>query len=180
MIYIALLRGINLAGHRQVAMADLRVTLTGIGLEDVRTVLNSGNVVFRAKKRAPGQLERLLEATTASRLGLATDYFVRTAEEWSAVIERNPFTSEATRDPSRLLVTFLKQPVPAGAIQALASANPGRERLHASGRELFIVFPDGVGRSPLSPLLTPKRLGGPCTGRNWNTVLKVAAAARSQ
>lgn len=177
MIYIALLRAVNLAGYRQVAMGDLRSLATRLGFEEARTLLQSGNLVFRTRTRSTSQLERLLETEMEQQLGLQTEFFVRTPEEWQAAIDQNPFREEAERDPSHLVVTFLKQ-APAGkTVEALQAAVPGRERIHASGRHLYIVFPDGIGRSKLTSVFTEKRLGTRGTARNWNTVLKLAAAA---
>jgi len=97
--YVALLRGINVGGHKPVAMADLRDLLTQLGLADARSLLQSGNLVFGANGRTAAQLERLLEAEAEKRLGLQTDFFIRTAKEWKGVVAHNPFRKEATRDP---------------------------------------------------------------------------------
>ncbi len=107
-IYLALLRAINLAGHKPVAMADLRELLTKLGFTDVRSALQSGNLVFRSKARSTSQIERLLESDAEKRLALQTDFFVRTAEQWKEVIANNPFRQEAERDPSHLVAFFLK------------------------------------------------------------------------
>ena len=97
------LRAINLAGHKPVAMADLRELLTKLGFTDVRSALQSGNLVFRSKARSTSQVERLLESNAEKRLALQTDFFVRTAEQWKEVIANNPFRQEAERDPSHLV-----------------------------------------------------------------------------
>src|SRR5574341_1527206 len=97
--YIALLRGINVGGHKLVAMADLRDLLTRLGFADARSLLQSGNLVFRSEKRTAAQLERLLQAEVEKRLRLRTEFFVRTAAEWKALVARNPFREAAERDP---------------------------------------------------------------------------------
>src|SRR5512134_634232 len=106
--YIALLKGINIAGHKRVAMADLRALVTRLGLADARTLLQSGNLVFRGDGRTPAQLERQLEAEIERRLGVETAFFVRTAREWGTVIARNPFADAARRDPGHLVVMALR------------------------------------------------------------------------
>lgn len=179
MRYVALLRAVNLAGLRKVAMADLRAVARHAGLEDPRTLLQSGNLVFAARKRPAAALERLLEEETVERLGLRTDFVVRSADEWEEVVGRNPFTREAQNDPGHLLVVFLKQPVRKSAVEAATAAYTGPEIVHAAGRELYIVFPEGVGRSKLPGRLTEARLGTRGTGRNWNTVLKLRDALRA-
>jgi uncharacterized protein (DUF1697 family) len=173
--YIALLRAVNVAGHRPVAMEDLRALLAQLGLADARALLQSGNLVFSATARPAVQLERLLEAETKKRLGLETDFFVRTAKEWRALVDANPFRAEARRDPAHMLVLFLRDATSATKVAALRAAITGRERVQAPGRELYAVYPDGVGRSRLTSALVEKALGTRATGRNWNTVLKLAA-----
>lgn len=175
--YIALLRGINVGGHNQVAMADLRDLLTQLGLVDARSLLQSGNLVFGANGRAAAQLERLLEAEAAKRLGLETDFFVRTAQEWNSVVAHNPFPKEAARDPGHLVTMFLKDAPTTAKVKALQAAITGPEVVGAAGKQLYIVYKDGIGRSRLTNAVIDKQLGTRGTGRNWNTVLKLAAVA---
>ena len=176
--YVALLRGINVGGNKMVPMAALRVALEKMGLSDVRTVLQSGNVIFRFAARASGTLERSLEDEVEKRLKCRADIHVRTATEWHDVVARNPFTEEAQSDPGHLLVIFFKAPIDTAKAKALQAVIPGRERIHADGRQLYVVFPDGVGTSKL-PRLVDRHLAASGTGRNWNTVLKLSALAGS-
>ena len=176
-IHFALLRGINVGGHKQVSMADLRDLLTRLGLADVRSLLQSGNLVFHANGRTPAQLERLLEEKTVKRLGLQTDFFVRTAKQWKDVVAHNPFSEEAARDPAHLLVMFLKDAPSAVGVKALQAAITGPEVVRAGGKHLYIVYPAGIGRSRLTNAVIDKQLGTRGTGRNWNTVLKLDALA---
>jgi uncharacterized protein (DUF1697 family) len=176
-IHIALLRGVNVGGHKQISMADLRDLLTQLGLAEVRSLLQSGNLVFGATGRTSAQLERLLETEAEKRLALTTDFFVRTAKEWKDLVEGNPFRKEAARDPGHLVVMFLKDASSATGVKALQEAITGREVVAAAGKHLYIVYPDGIGRSRLTNAVIDKRLGTRGTGRNWNTVLKLAALA---
>jgi uncharacterized protein (DUF1697 family) len=171
--YVALLRGINVGGNQMIAMAALRAALAEIGLGDVRTLLQSGNVVFRARARAPDKLEALLEKATGARFGFTPAYHVRTADEWRAVVEANPFPREATADPGHLLVTFFKTPLDPEKVRALQAAITGRELVRSDGRQLYMIYPDGVGASKAA-LLVDKVLGVRGTARNWNTVMKLA------
>jgi uncharacterized protein (DUF1697 family) len=172
--YVALLRGINVGGNKMVSMAELRVALEKMGLSDVRTLLQSGNVVFRSGARAGATLEQSLERELEKRLKCQADFHIRTATEWQNVVARNPFPEEAGADPSRLLVMFFKAPLDKVKVKALQAAIPGRERVHADGRHLYAVFPDGQGTSKLPPMID-RMLGARGTGRNWNTVLKLSA-----
>jgi uncharacterized protein (DUF1697 family) len=177
--YIALLRGINVGGRRSVAMSDLHDWLADLGFADARSLLQSGNLVFRSNARKPAELERLLEAEAANRLKLQTDFLVRTAKDWKAVVARNPFHDEAERDPAHLVVTFLKsRPTPKN-VDALQAAISGPEIFRADGRQAYIVFPAGIGNSRLTNTLIEKTLDTRGTARNWNTVLKLAALAEA-
>jgi len=174
--YIGLLRAINLGSHNKIAMSDLRDIVTGLGMQDARTLLQSGNVVFRSNLRSATKVEQLLEQALEEHLGRATDVFVRTGDELKTVIGSNPFPEFAGRDPSHLVVVFLKAPASQPAVAALQKAIPGREEVRADGRHMYIVYPDGIGRSRLGTLPEAK-IASRGTARNWNTVLKLAALA---
>jgi uncharacterized protein (DUF1697 family) len=174
--YVALLRAVNVA-KTQVAMAELREVLGGMGLTAVRTLLQSGNVIFASGARNAAQLERLMEAEAKRRMALETDFFVRSAAEWKELVASNPFPRQAKADPAHLLVMFLKEAPAAEAVHALQAAVAGRELVRAVGKQAYIVYPDGIGRSRLTGALVEKKLATRGTGRNWNTVLKLAALA---
>ena len=174
-ISIALLRGINVGGHNAIAMAALRKLAADLGFSGVATLLQSGNLVFNAGKRNGSALESLLERETAERLGVAVDYIVRSASEWKDVVAGNPFPEQAKNDPGHLVVMFLKTAPPATSVAALRASIVGRETLHGSGKQLYVVYPDGMGRSKLTSTLIEKKLGTRGTARNWNTVLKLLA-----
>lgn len=172
---IALLRGVNVGGHKAVKMAALRQCLTEVGCTEVQTLLQSGNVVFRSGRGAGVGLERWLEGVLEAQLGIRADIFVRTPEEWESVIEANPFRAEASRDPARLIAMCFKGKPASSAVDALRSGIAGPERIHAAGRELYIVYPNGMGQSRLTTSLIDSKLGLRGTARNWNTVLKLGA-----
>jgi uncharacterized protein (DUF1697 family) len=174
--YVALLRGINVGGNKLIAMAELRVVLAAMGLADVRTLLQSGNVVFRAPAQASGKLEARLETEAGKRFGFAPDFHVRTAGEWREVVRANPFPKEASADPGHLLVSFYKAPLDIALVKALQAAITGPEIVRCSGRHLYMTFPNGVGTSKAA-VLVDRMLGVRGTARNWNTVTKLAALA---
>jgi uncharacterized protein (DUF1697 family) len=173
--YVALLRAVNVAGT-SVAMSDLRDVCGGLRLEGTRSLLQSGNLVFRARARSGAELERKLEAAVAKLLGLETDFLVRTADEWAKIVARNPFRAEAKDDPAHLVVVCFKKAVGAAAVKALQAGITGPEVVKADGTHAYITYPDGIGRSRLTGALIEKRLDARGTARNWNTVLKLAAA----
>jgi uncharacterized protein (DUF1697 family) len=176
--HIALLRGINVGGHRSVGMTDLRAFLMQLGFEDVRSLLQSGNLVFQSRSRTGAELERFLEAEAVKRFAIEIDFFVRTPEEWKSIIRQNPFRKEAELDPGQLLVLALKSPPSAEYVTALQEEIKGPELVHAKGKQLYAFYPDGVGRSRLTNAVIERKLGR-CTGRNWNTVLKLATLSKS-
>jgi uncharacterized protein (DUF1697 family) len=177
-VQIALLRAINVGGIK-VSLADLRALLADLGFPDVQTLLNSGNAVFRSKNKTGTTLETFLETAFAKRTGSQTDFFVRSVEEWKSIIARNPFTEEAKRDPGHLLVVVLKRAPTSQEVEALRAAVTGPEIFQADGKQAYVYYSAGVGASKLTTKLIEKKLGTPNTGRNWNTVLKLAALAES-
>jgi uncharacterized protein (DUF1697 family) len=175
--FIALLRGINVGGHKPVAMSDLKAMLAKLGFKDARSILQSGNLIFRSDSDDSHDLESMLEAETHKRLGVQADFLTRSAKEWKGIVERNPFRKEAEADPGHLVVMFLKTAPKANEVSAAQDAIVGRETLRADGRQMYIVYPDGIGRSRLTNVLLEKKLGARGTARNWNTVLKLLTVA---
>ena len=174
-VQVALLRAINVGGRNLVAMADLRDLLQALGIADAHTLLQSGNVIFQHDRRRSAELERWLETETERRLAVRADYFVRTSAEWASVVACNPFQREAERDPGHLVVMFLKDAPRKTDVAAIQSAIKGPEVVRADGRQAYITYPAGIGRSKLTNMLIEEKLGCRATGRNWNTVLKLAA-----
>ena len=174
---IALLRGINVGGHKKVAMSDLRDFVAALGFADVRSLLQTGNIVFSGGAATGAGLERLLEVEAETQLDLKTAFFVRTARQLSNVIDRNAFAEAARRDPTHLVVLFLKDVPKPAAVKALRAAIDGPETVSADGKQLYAVYPAGIARSRLTNKLIEGKLGTRGTGRNWNTVLKLAALA---
>ncbi|MGH6977413.1 MAG: DUF1697 domain-containing protein [Stellaceae bacterium] len=177
-IHIALLRAVNVGG-RTIAMAELKAMITALGFTNARTLLQSGNVVFDSAGKTGAALETLLEAETEKRLKLHADYLVRTIEEWRAIVANNPFLREAKNDPSHLLAIPLKSAPKRTDLAALNAAIKGRETVRAKGRELYAVYPDGIGRSKLTIALIEKKLNMRGTGRNWNTMRKLLEMAET-
>jgi uncharacterized protein (DUF1697 family) len=175
-IHLALLRAVNVGGRNPLRMAELCALLIELGFVEVRSLLQTGNLVFRSKAEAPtgAELEEFLEAQTAQRHNLRTDFFVRTDKEWKQVIANNPFREEAKRDPSHLLVIFLKRIPSAKEAEQVQAAITGPEIVRVNGREVYIVYPAGIGRSRVTNAFVERKLGTRGTARNWNTVLKLA------
>ncbi|MCI4328677.1 MAG: DUF1697 domain-containing protein [Thermoplasmata archaeon] len=165
---IGLLRAVNVGGQGAVPMAGLRAELTRRKFEEVRTVLQSGNLVFREPKSPGPKVERELEDAI-------DEAFVRSAAEWAEIRRHNPFPKEAVADPGHLILVCLKTVPAAPALAALRSAIRGRETVELRGRDLYAVYPDGMGTSRLTMAVLESKLGTRATARNWNTVAKIAA-----
>lgn len=169
-VLVSMLRGINVGGHNKVNMGELRSLYESLGLQDAQTYVQSGNVVFRTKERNLAALAKRIEEGIERRFGFRVDVIVRTASELRDVIARNPFAKRRAVDPGKLLVTFLANHPSAQARDQVLKINIYPEELHIDGREVYIYFPDGMGRSKLSWPTIGKKLGTTGTGRNWNSV----------
>ena len=176
---ISFLRGVNVGGHRLIKMDDLRKLCESCGLSQVQTYVQSGNVVFHAPAKDVARVSARMEKAIEQACGFHADVFVRTAEEMRDVIRRNPFAAQAETDPNRVLVTFLAA-VPGAAARARALAVPCvPEELRIDGREVYIYYPNGVGRAKLSLTVLERALGIPGTGRNWNSIKRLSAMAEA-
>src|SRR5690606_22653908 len=176
-VHIALLRAVNLGRHNKIEMADLRAVATGLGLGGVQSLLQTGNLVFDGGRASPAALERRLERALDAELGLSTEVFVRTEGEWKAMIAGNPFSREAADDPSHMVVLRLKAAPGSAPLAALRESIDGRERVDTVGRHAYLVYPDGIGTSRLTLGRIERKLGTHGTGRNWNTIVKLATLA---
>jgi uncharacterized protein (DUF1697 family) len=173
--HIVLLRGINVGGHRRVAMADLRALLAALGYANVRTHLQSGNVVLESRD-APARLKRVVERGLVDELGVDVEVFVRTRDELARVIAYDPLGS-IVDNPSRYLVSFLSGAPDAAGVMGADAGDVGPERFVVHGRELYAWHPAGVHNSKLAKLLSERRLGVTATARNWNTVTRLLELA---
>jgi uncharacterized protein (DUF1697 family) len=173
--HLAFLRGINVGGKNLIAMAELRALLESLDFANVKTLLQSGNIVFDGGRKTGAALEKFLEAESSKKFGRDVDYHVRTAAEWRSIIERNPFPSEAENDPGHLLVMVFKHAPAVKNVKALEAAIKGPEYLQFDGRNGYFVYPAGVGTSRLTAAVIDRILGLRGTARNWNTTLKLAA-----
>ncbi len=174
---IVLLRGINLGPSNRIAMPALRDLLTAAGFDDVRTYLQSGNVVL-SSDAAPEQLARDCERLINESFGLAIEVLARTRDELAAVVERNPL-GEVAVDPKRYQVSFMSAEPDPAALSSCAALAASGEQLVAIGRELYAWHPAGIGRSKMWAKLAGAALGVTATARNWSTVTALLALAET-
>jgi len=173
-----MLRGVNVGGHNKIKMDALRTLYESLGLRDPQTHIQSGNVIFRTEERDMVRLARRIEDAIERRVGFRPSVIVRTAAELRDVIARNPFAKRRGLDPRKLLVSFLVSDPGPEARDKVLSIKPDPEELRIDGRELYVYFPHGMGRSKLPPVLD-RTLKTPATARNWNSVTRMLEIAES-
>jgi len=170
---VSLFRGINVGGNRIVPMKELKSLHEALGFRDVVTYIQSGNVVFSSDKTDPAQLASQIEESFAQKFGFRSQVIVRTSTELEETIANNPFQNSPEKEPNRILVLFLATRSESGALEDLKKPYNGPEEMYLIGQELFIYYPEGMGRSKLTLPLIEKKLNTAGTGRNWNTVLRL-------
>ena len=173
--HILLLRGINLARRNRIAMPELREALESAGFDDVRTYLQSGNVVLSSTAKAD-DVARKAQRLIAKEFGLDIALVVRTRAQLAQVVERNPLQKVA-KNPKRYQVSFLDRKPTREVLSQIEEAAAPAERVVAIGREIYAWHPEGIGRSRLWTLLAGQRLGVTATARNWTTVTKLLTLA---
>jgi len=170
--FVSLFRGINVGG-RVVKMDELKALHEALGLKNVLTYIQSGNVVFSSDEADPAQLQRQIENSFQQKFGFRSAVIVRSSTELQAIIEKNPFQGQPDKESKWVVVTFLAARPDDAAQEALRTAYLGPEQIFIIGQEMYIYYPDGIGRSKLSNSLIEKKLKTSGTARNWNTVLQL-------
>jgi uncharacterized protein (DUF1697 family) len=172
--YVALLRGVNVGGARKLPMKELVPALEELGLEDVETYIQSGNVVFRGptgKAKLTTQLEQAIE----QRFGLDVTVMLRTAAELKKLVGANPYVD----DVANVHVAFLDRKPAAAAVKKLDPDRSPPDELTVVGTEVYLHFPNGYGRTKLGGDYLERVLGVRATARNWRTVTKLLELADS-
>jgi len=178
-VVISLLRAVNVGGHASIKMADLRGLYESLRFKDVQTYVQSGNVVFRTDEKDLPKLSKRIQAGIEKRFSVKPEVMVRTTEEMRDIVARNPFRKRRGIEPGKLLVYFLETELSANACAELRALPLASEELIPSGKELFIYFSNGMGKSKLPWGRLEKICAAPGTGRNWNSVTKLLAMAEA-
>jgi len=174
-VFVALFSGINVGGNRIVKMAELKAFFEGLGLADVATYVQSGNVVFRAKKEDAAALTKELEAAFEKKWGFNSRIMVRDAGWFERLVKDNPYP-EVAGEPTKLHAYTLEREPTAEEAQRLADKCTGPERFEIKGDVLYLNAPDGLGKSVFANLI-PRTLKVPGTARNWRSVLALLEMA---
>ena len=170
MIYVSMLRGINVGGHKRIKMDQLRVSFEALGFEQVKTYIQSGNVVFKAAKSSTSQLSKRIEERILKDFGFPVSVISRTADEMEKTIANNPFLKERGTDSEKLHVMFLSDAPAPAALKKLADLTAAPDQLRCLAREIYFYFPNGVSQSVLMKSPVDRILAVITTTRNWRTV----------
>lgn len=173
--HLALLRGINVGGRNKIPMKELVAACEDLGWTNVRTHLQTGNVLFHASAAAKS-LEAALEKAIQTRFGLNTPVMLCDLTTLEKLVRESPFSKEAVEEPGRVLLYLAKRKLATDLEAELASrAKHGEQVAVASARALWAYYPKGVGVSKLTPAVLDRAAGGNVTGRNWNTITRLLA-----
>jgi uncharacterized protein (DUF1697 family) len=176
--HVALLRGINLGARNKISMVDLRALFVALGHEEVATHLQSGNVIFKSSGGKPAELIRAIEKRIRADLALDVTVLLRSKAQMAKVQSGNPFAPRS-KDPTKLHVTFLAEAPDRARVRDLDPEAGGADEFRVVGKEIYLHYPNGYGRSKLSNAYFEKRLGVTATTRNWRTVTKLAELANA-
>jgi len=176
-VMISMLRGVNLGPHNRMKMEELRAVYESLKLQDPRTYVQSGNVLFKTKERDEAKLGARIQDGIEKKFGFRPEVILRTAEELKKAVAKNPFSARKNIDPSKLLVSFLTAAPRSDACEKLRALDTAPEELWIDGREIFIYYPNGLARPKFQWTKADKILNVVGTGRNWNSVTKMLAMA---
>jgi uncharacterized protein (DUF1697 family) len=165
--YISMLRGINVSGQKKIRMADLKSLYESLGLGNVQTYLQSGNVVFDGEEQDAAKLRDSIEAQIESRFGFSVPVLIRTGDDFRRIIENHPFAGE---EAIRVLVTFLYERPDKSKWEELGHHKDKVDQFALGEQEIFLFCPGGYGRTKLSNTFFEKKLGVVATTRNWKSV----------
>lgn len=175
-VIICMLRGVNL-GKRRMKMDALRALCESLGLRDVQTLVQSGNVVFRSEQKNLAALTKKIETAIEWEFGFYSDVILRSAAEVRDTIARNPLMKRVDTEPNKFLVWFLVSDPGEEIRKQVRAVNTEPEELRIDGREVYIYFPNGMARPKMKWAAIEKILVVRGTGRNWNTVRKLLEIA---
>jgi uncharacterized protein (DUF1697 family) len=177
-VFVSLLRGINVSGQNRIAMPDLKQLYEALGLGDVQTYVQSGNVVFTCQQEDESQLAKSIEASIQEKFGYEVPVLLRSGQELERISASNPFLGERAADPAFLHVTFFYMAAPVIQLNEMPSPNADGDEFAPGEREIFLYCPNGYGRTKLSNGFFERKLKVTATTRNWKTVNALADLSR--
>ena len=177
LVIICMLRGVNVGGHNLIKMDALKALCVSLKLKDPQTYVQSGNVIFSSAEKDLVKLTKRIQDAIEKAHGFRPGVMLRTAAELQQVVARNPFAKRSGIEPGKLLVNFLTDDPGKDAREKALAIKIGPEEMHLIGREAYIYFPNGQGRSKFPWAAIERALGTSATGRNWNSVTKMLEIA---
>jgi uncharacterized protein (DUF1697 family) len=178
-IYVALLRGINVSGHKPVPMAELQKLFEKLGFKGAKTFIQSGNVVFRSGEGDRKKIAALIEAGILKKFGFDVPVIIRTAEDLGAALSGNPYGKRKLAENERVHITYLDQAPAKEALKALEAFSDPVDEIKIVKTEVYILVRNGYGNSKLSNTFVEKKLGVRATTRNLETTAKLIELAKS-
>ncbi len=178
-VYICILRGINVSGQKLIKMEALRKMCDDLGLENAVTYIQSGNIIFTAKKIEPAKIEKEVSVKILEVFGFDVPVIVRELGELREVLNNNPYLNQRKEDAGRLYVTFLAVEPEKVNIEKLQSFNFPPEELTVYGKDIYLFFPDGYGNAKINNNFIENKLKVTATTRNWKTVNELVKIGKS-
>lgn len=171
--YVALLYSVIIDSKRRVVMSDLRAIAEGLGYRNVRTLVSTGNLIFETGESSVPSIEQSLERAFASFHDKPVDIIVKTADDWRRLVASNPFPAESRDAPARVGIRVMRDPLRPDLAAFLRPYQTDGERVVIVDGHVWVYYPGRISLSKLAGQLTPRRMGGVGTARNWNTVKRL-------
>jgi len=175
-----MLRGINVSGHKKIKMADLRDYLSEIGFGDVKTYIQSGNIIFSYKESDPNTIAEMIASQIKSKYDFDVPTLVKTTEDFEYVVTHNPFTDKKDMAIEKIYVTFLADTPDSENISKLNDLDFNNEEFVLDGRYVYLYFDNGFGKAKLNNNFLENKLKVRATTRNWKTVSKLLEMTTGQ
>lgn len=175
--YISLLRGINVSGQKRIKMDELKAAYEALGLKQVTSYIQSGNVIFKSPAKDRQKLAVKIEKTIEQHFAYSVSVLIRDLDEFKKLIDANPFPAEGGVEPDKLHLTFLSAVPDKSLLQKMAELESGKDKFSLAGENIYLYCPGGYGRTKLTNNYFEKKLALSATTRNWNTVQKLYGLA---
>ncbi len=176
--YIALLRGINVSGQKKIKMADLRACLETLPFSDITTYIQSGNIVFKSAILSVAKLEKQIHELILKDFGFEVPVLIKTHQELKVAFENNPFAKDASKDPNKFYIVFLKEKPLAANIALLKTYDYSPEAYILDERIIYFYAANGAGNAKMSNNFFEKKLKVQATTRNWKTTHKLVTLSK--
>jgi uncharacterized protein (DUF1697 family) len=175
--YIAILRGINVSGHKLIKMDALRKLFDGMGFKNTKTYIQSGNVIFQGKQAKPHDLEKKIASSILKEFGFEVPVLVKEVTELEVVLKNNPFINKRKEDATKLHVTFLSEEPEKAHFEKIKDGNYAADEFIVTGKTVYLFCPNGYGNTKLSNTFFENKLKVTATTRNWKTINELLTMA---